>query len=125
MTYVSIHSDRDRARQAVKFGILGAVAGSHPTYDFLRANGLEIPPALYQYLETGARDKKKIVQLIPDSFVGKLAIAGTVEDCAGQLEALLATGIQHPLLAPCPVVVGGEVAILKTLTKHILPGMRS
>src|SRR5262245_15588581 len=81
MTYISISDDRARARQVVKKGISGAVTGSHPTYDFLAANGLEVPGDLFAYLDGGGRDAARVVDLIPDSFVDQLAIAGTVDEC--------------------------------------------
>ena len=124
MTYISISQDRMRARGAVKKGISGAVSGSHPTYDFLRANGLEVPDDLYRYLDTGAREPARIVELIPDSFVDKLAIAGTADECGQQLQGLLDAGIQHPLLSPIPVQPGGELEILQSVVHQILPGLR-
>jgi 5,10-methylenetetrahydromethanopterin reductase len=125
MTYVSIDRDRRAAREAVKLGIVGAVGGSHPGYDFLRANGLEIPQDLFDYLESGARDSRRVAELIPDSFVDKLAIAGTVDDCGERLAALLDAGIQHPLISPIPVEDGGELEILRQVTGEILPSLRS
>lgn len=125
MTYVTIDRDRAAARRAVRAGIVGAVSGSHPGYQFLRANGLETPQDLFDYLESGARDPRRIAELIPDSFVDKLAIAGTVDDCAEQLAALLRAGIQHPLISPIPVEEGGELEILRLTTGEILPGLRA
>jgi 5,10-methylenetetrahydromethanopterin reductase len=124
MTYISISEDRERARQVVKKGISGAVSGSHPTYDFLAANGLEVPGELYRYLDAGAGDPARIVELIPDSFVDKLAIAGTVDECGDQLQALLDAGIDHPLLSPIPVEPGGELDILSSVVTHVLPDLR-
>ena len=125
MTYISIDADAARARQAVKAGILGAVSGSHPTYDFLRANGLEVPPVLYTYLDSGARDPQRILELIPDDMVEKLAIAGSVEECTAQLQALIRTGIQHVLLAPIAVERGNESKLLETFIGECLPKLRS
>lgn len=124
-TYISISQDRGAARRVVKKGIMGAVSGSHPTYDFLAANGLEVPRDLFEYLDTGARDPARIVELIPDSFVDRLAIAGTVDECGEQLEALVAAGIDYPLLAPIPVEPGGEFEILRSVVDAILPGLPS
>ncbi len=124
MTYITVHGDRRRARQVVKKGIVGAVSGSHPNYDFLAANGLEVPPDLYRYLDTGARDPARILELIPDSFVDRLAIAGTVDECGDQLAALIENGIDHPLLSPIPVEPGGELEILRNVAASILPGLR-
>jgi 5,10-methylenetetrahydromethanopterin reductase len=124
MTYISISEDRERARRTVKKGISGAVSGSHPTYDFLAANGLEVPGELYRYLDTGAREPAHIVELIPDSFVDRLAIAGSVEECAEQLQALLDAGIDHPLLSPIPVEAGGELEILRSVVRRVLPDLR-
>jgi 5,10-methylenetetrahydromethanopterin reductase len=124
MTYISLDRDRTRARQVVKSGIAGAVIGSHPTYEFLRASGLEIPPDLYAYLDSGQRESSRVIDLIPDSFVDKLAVAGTLDECGEQLEALMGTGIQHPLLSPIPAEPGGEVEILRQVTESILPRLR-
>jgi len=124
MTYLTIHSDRALARQVVKKGIVGAVSGSHPTYDFLLANGLEIPSDLYEYLDSGARENRRIMDLIPDSFVDKLAIAGTIEECGNQLQQLLDAGIDEPLLSPIPVEAGGELEILTAFVTEILPSLR-
>jgi 5,10-methylenetetrahydromethanopterin reductase len=124
MTYIAIDARRDVARQTVKRALVGTVVGSHPTYDFLKANGLEIPGDLYAYLDSGAQAPARIIELIPDAFVDKLAIAGTVEDCAEQLQSLLDVGIQHPLLAPIPSDEGGEVALLRTCVADIIPRLK-
>jgi 5,10-methylenetetrahydromethanopterin reductase len=125
MTYITLDRDPRLARQAVKHGLLGAVVGSHPRYDFLRAGGLEIPPALYAYLESGQRDRARILELIPDAMVDRLAIAGTADDCAEQLGGLLDTGIQHVLLAPVQVQPGGAASMLEQVLTGVLPLVRA
>ena len=125
MTYISIDEDARVARQTVKKALVGTVVGSHPTYDFLKANGLEIPPDLSAYLDSGGYEAARIIELIPDSFVDKLAIAGTVDDCAQQLQGLLAAGIQHPLLAPIPLRDGGEIEILEQFVSRIMPELKA
>jgi 5,10-methylenetetrahydromethanopterin reductase len=125
MTYIAISNDRNAARQAAKRGILGAVAGSHPNYDFLTANQLEVPEDLFNYLESGKRDPARIIELIPDSFVGKLAVAGTVGDCGDQLRELLAAGIDHPLLSPIAVEGRSELDVLRLFVEEILPTLRA
>ena len=124
MTYISIDGDTHVARQTVKRALVGTVVGSHPTYDFLKANGLEIPNDLFAYLDAGGQEPAKIVALIPDAFVDKLAIAGTVDGCADQLQSLLDAGIQEPLLAPIPRVEGGEVELLRICVDRILPRLK-
>lgn len=124
MTYISIDGDRRVARQTVKRALVGTVVGSHPTYDFLKANGLEIPSDLYAYLDSGEQVPDRIIELIPDSFVDKLAIAGTVDDCADQMQGLLDAGIRHPLLAPIPVRQGGEIEILEQFVSRIMPALK-
>jgi 5,10-methylenetetrahydromethanopterin reductase len=124
MTYLSVDDDPRRARRAVRHGILGAIVGSHPRYDFLRASGQEIPRELFAYLESGRRDRARILELIPDSMVDKLAIAGTPGDCAAQLGRLLDSGIQHPLLAPIAVEPDGIVALFERVLAEVLPAVR-
>lgn len=124
MTYISIDRRPEVARQTVKKALVGTVVGSHPTYDFLKANGLAIPSDLFAYLDSGGRVASRIIELIPDAFVDKLAIAGTVEDCTEQLQALLDAGIQHPLLAPIPLDDGGEIELLRTCVDSIIPRLK-
>jgi hypothetical protein len=64
------------------------------------------------------------MELIPDSFVDKLAVAGTLDECGEQLETLIRLGIQHPLLSPIPVNPGSEIEILRQVTGAILPRLR-
>jgi 5,10-methylenetetrahydromethanopterin reductase len=126
MTYIAIDDqDPGWAREAVKAGIMGAVSGSHPTYDFLRASGLDVPTDLYAYLESGARDPARIVELIPDAMVDKLAIAGTAQECTAKLQVLLQAGIQHVLLAPVPTEPGDELEILRRFIDDCLPALRT
>ena len=124
MTYITLDPNPRIARQVVKHGILGAVVGSHPRYDFLRASGLDVPPDLFAYLESGQRDRRRLLELIPDCMVDKLAIAGTADDCAEQLDRLLKSGIQHVLLAPIPAEPGGVPAMLQQLLTEVLPPFR-
>ncbi len=124
MTYISIDEQPAVARQTVKKALVGTVVGSHPTYDFLKANGLEIPSDLFDYLDSGGRASARIIELIPDSFVDKLAIAGTVDECGTQLQGLLDVGIQQPLLAPIPLRDGGEVELLRRCVNEILPQLK-
>jgi 5,10-methylenetetrahydromethanopterin reductase len=125
MTYISVDDDPRRARQAARHGVLGAIVGSHPRYDFLRASGQEIPPELLAYLDTGQRDRGRILELIPDSMVAKLAIAGTAADCAEQLGRLLDCGIRHPLLAPVAPEPGAIVAQFERIFAEVLPAVRT
>jgi 5,10-methylenetetrahydromethanopterin reductase len=124
MTYISIDDRPAVARQTVKRALVGTVVGSHPTYDFLRSNGLDIPADLFAYLDSGGQEPARIIELIPDAFVDKLAIAGTVDDCVEQLQSLLDVGIQHPLLAPIPRVEGGEIELLRTCADRVLPKLK-
>jgi hypothetical protein len=124
MTYLTIDEDPRRARQTVKQALVGTVIGSHPTYDFLRANDLDIPDDLFACLDAGCRDPIEIAPLIPDSFADKLAVAGTVDDCGERLASLYEAGIEQPLLTPIPRVPGGEVAMLKHVVDQIIPHLR-
>ena len=124
MTYISINHRAEVARQTVKRALVGTVVGSHPTYDFLKANGLEIPGDLFDYLDSGGQAPARIIELIPDAFVDKLAIAGSVDDCAVQLQSLLDVGIQHPLLAPIPNEEGGEIDLLRICVHDIIPRLK-
>lgn len=64
------------------------------------------------------------MRMIPDEFVSKLTVAGTLDECGAQLEQLLARGIQHPLLTPVPATEGGELEILDSCVRALVPQLR-
>jgi 5,10-methylenetetrahydromethanopterin reductase len=124
MTYVAVDSDVAAARRAVRHAIYGVVAGSHPRYEFLRAAGVEPPPALVAYLDGGGRDRTEVIARISDDMVDALTIAGTEDDCQAGLEALLAAGVDHIVLAPVAADETDEIGCLRRIASLILPRIR-
>jgi 5,10-methylenetetrahydromethanopterin reductase len=125
MTYVAVDSDSSAARRAVRHAVYGVVAGSHPRYEFLRAAGVEPPPGLVAYLDSGGRDRKEVVRLISDEMVDALTVAGTEDDCQAGLEALLQAGVHHLLLAPVAADETDEIGCLRRIADAVLPQIRS
>ena len=124
MTYVAVDSDVAAARRAVRHAIYGVVAGSHPHYEFLRAAGVEPPPALVAYLDSGGRDRQEVIGRISDEMVDALTIAGTDEDCQAGLEALLRAGVHHIVLAPVAADETDEIGSLRRIAGAVLPHIR-
>jgi 5,10-methylenetetrahydromethanopterin reductase len=124
MTYVAVDNDVAAARRAVRHAIYGVVAGSHPHYEFLRAAGVQPPPALVAYLDSGGRDRQEVIGRISDEMVDALTIAGTDQDCQAGLEALLRAGVHHIVLAPVATDETDEIGSLRRIAGAILPHIR-
>jgi alkanesulfonate monooxygenase SsuD/methylene tetrahydromethanopterin reductase-like flavin-dependent oxidoreductase (luciferase family) len=121
---VAVDNDVAAARRAVRHAIYGVVAGSHPRYEFLRAAGVQPPPALVAYLDTGGRDRQEVIGRISDDMVDALTIAGTDEDCQAGLEALLRAGVHHIVLAPVAAGETDEIGTLRRIAGAVLPHIR-
>jgi len=124
MTYIAVDSDVSAARRAVRHAIYGVVAGSHPRYDFLRVAGVEPPPGLVSYLDSGGRDRKEVIDRISDEMVDALTIAGTEDDCQAGLETLLRAGVQHLVLAPVAADETDEIGCLRRIADRVLTQIR-
>jgi 5,10-methylenetetrahydromethanopterin reductase len=125
MLYTSISDDAGRARYIVKRGIAAALQGSFPNYDFVHASGLEIPADLYKILEARTMDYASIMNAMPDEFSERLALAGTPEQCAAQIEKIVALGVNHINLAPLPVDETNVEGTLVPFAEQVIPRLKA
>ena len=125
MVYTSISDDGAAARWIVRRGIAAALFGSFPSYDFLAASGLTIPPDLWALLEARQPDYTRLMAAIPDAFVEHLALAGTSAECARQIERIVQCGIRHVVLAPLPVDELNVESTIVPFAREVIPRVRA
>jgi len=125
MVYASISDDGAAARHIVRRGIAAALLGSFPTFDFLTASGLQVPPDLWRLLESGRPDYPRLMAAIPDAFVDHLGLAGTPAQCAAQIERLVEAGIRHVVLAPLPVDEKAVESVIVPFADEVIPRVRA
>ncbi len=74
---------------------------------------------------TAARDRKEVIGRISDGdMVDALTIPGTEEDCRAGLEALLAAGVNHIVLAPVAADETDAIGCLRRIANAVLPHIR-
>jgi 5,10-methylenetetrahydromethanopterin reductase len=98
----------------------------------LQADNAELPPSLMPFTEELARAKAEYDYaehlstrarhqgLVSDELVRTLAVAGTPEECVERAQALLATGVDDLVF---PLMGGGRLERLETLTQQIMPAL--
>jgi 5,10-methylenetetrahydromethanopterin reductase len=121
MAYVSISDDLERARWAVRRGIMATLMGSYPTLDFLEVEGLELTPELRALLESGERDPARFMPHVPEEYVDRLAIAGTASEVSYRIRALADLGMSHLVLAPLPVEGQSAEDLLTAFASDVIP----
>jgi 5,10-methylenetetrahydromethanopterin reductase len=125
MVYTSISDDGPAARYVVRRGIAAALLGSFPSFDFLAASGLAVPPELWRLLETRQPDYPRLMAAIPDTFVDHLGLAGTPAQCAAQIERIVEAGIGHVVLAPLPVDETDAESVIVPFAEQVIPRVRA
>jgi len=125
MVYTSISEDGAAARHIVRRGIAAALLGSFPSFDFLTASGLTVPPELWRLLESRQPDYLRLMAAIPDSFVDHLGLAGTPAQCAAQIERIVEAGIRHVVLAPLPVDETDVESVIVPFAEQVIPRVRA
>jgi 5,10-methylenetetrahydromethanopterin reductase len=102
-----ISSDRRAAYDAVKPMVGVFLWTSYPDRTFVHRVGLEVPAELEEII--AKRDYNLMApnaHLIPDEFVDKFCWAGTAEDVAEKVAAVVEMGIEHITFLPHPPAGG-------------------
>lgn len=117
-----IHADRRAAYAAVKPSIGVFLWTSYPDRKFVRRVGLAVPAELealiakrdYNLLEENAH-------LIPDAFVDKYCWAGTVEDVAKKVAAVIGEGIRELTIMPLPARGDSRIDVARAFAEDVVP----
>ena len=100
----------------------------------LQADNRDLPPSLVPFTDELTRAKAQYDYaehlstrarhqgLVSDELVRTLAVAGTPEECVERVRGLLATGVDDLVF---PLMGGGRLERLRTLTEQITPALRA
>lgn len=113
------------AREAVKPMIALFLMGSYPDQAFVRHAGLEVPPALEDVLR--AKNEAKAFasgHLVPDEFVDAFTWAGTPEEVARQVAAVMQLGIPEVCILPQPPKGQNAEPLIRSFAEDVMPRVR-
>lgn len=121
-----VHPDRDVARNAVRPMISMLLMGNYPDRNFVHSLGLQVPPDL----EDICRQKNELLStqhghLVPDEFVDAFAWAGTPEEVATQVAAVVDMGIHQITYLPHPPPGEGFEPNLTRFANEVLPRVQA
>jgi len=121
-----VHPDRDVARNAVRPMISMLLMGSYPDRNFVHRLGLEVP----EKLEEICRQKNELLSiqnghLVPDEFVDAYAWAGTAEEVAKKVAAVVDMGISQITYLPHPPQGEGFEPNLTRFAQEVMPRVRA
>lgn len=121
----SISSSSKEARQAVKPMLAALLMGSYPDQGFIKHAGLTVPAALEEMM--AAKDEARAFNsgpLVPDEFVDAFAWAGTVEEVAQKVAAVVSLGI--PEVCMLPLVPRGQPIepVMRAFIEDVMPRVR-
>lgn len=117
-----IDADRQAAYAAVKPMIGVSLWTSYPNRDFVHRVGLEVPAELEAII--AKRDYNLMApnaHLIPDEFVDKFCWAGTPEDVAEKVAAVVDMGIQNVTMLPHPPDGGATATTMRAFARDVKP----
>lgn len=113
------------ARDAVKPMIAGFLMSSYPDRGFVHQMGLEVP----EELEAIVSQKNEALaygawQLVPDEFVEAFTWAGTPDEVASQVAAVVELGITQITFLPQPPPGQGVEPIMRAWMEEVVPRVR-
>lgn len=121
----SIARSSREARDAVKPMLAALLMGSYPDQGYIRHAGLTVPPALEEMM----RAKNEALafasgHLVPDEFVDAFAWAGTPDEVARQVAAIVELGISETCILPLPPRGQPVEPIMRSFIEEVVPRVR-
>jgi len=117
-----IHEDRRVAIEALKPFVGVFLWTSYPDRKFVHRVGLEVPAELEQII--ARRDYNLMApnaHLIPDAFVEKFCWAGTADEVAEKVAAVIETGIQNIVFLPHTPPDGSVRDTIEAFAQSVMP----
>ncbi len=117
-----IDSDGDRARASVRPMVARMLAASYPDRSFVHASGLEVPAPLEAILSKRNREEATAAaDLVPDELVNAFTWAGTPDEVALKIAAVVDVGIERLTFMPHPPAGRVMEDGLRTLMRDVMP----
>jgi len=122
---VSVGSSSKEARDAVKPMIAMFLMGSYPDQQFIRHSGLQVPDELLEVMK--AKNEALSLasgHLVPEEFVDAFAWAGTPDEVARQVAAVVSLGIPNICIMPHPPRGQPVEPIMRSFMEDVMPRVR-
>jgi 5,10-methylenetetrahydromethanopterin reductase len=113
------------AREAVKPMLAALLMGSYPDTGYIRHAGLAVPPELEEVMR--AKNEARAFasgHLVPDEFVDAFAWAGTPDEVARQVAAVVALGIPEVCILPQPLPGQPVEPVMRAFAEDVMPRVR-
>jgi 5,10-methylenetetrahydromethanopterin reductase len=126
---VAVHDDRETARAAVLPGVVRHLRTHYPNFNSPRLAGVDVPDNLVEALAAVGYTHDpaalaEIAKLVPDAAVDRLAVAGTADEVAAQLSALLRAGVAEVMVMPVLVPGQDERDVISRIAAEVMPKAR-
>jgi len=119
-----VHANRETAYDAVREPIAVALWSSFPDRRFVDVVDLEVPDDLENIIAERDYDLlKRNTHLVPDEFVEKFAWAGTAEDVARQVAAVVAEGIASLTIMPIAGAGQSRLDVVRRFARDVAPAV--
>ncbi len=113
------------ARDAVKPMVAMLLMGSYPDQGFVRHAGLQVPPALEEVMRAKSETRALASgHLVPEEFVDAFTWAGTPEEVARQVAAVVSLGIPEVCILPQPPRGRPADPIMRSFIEDVMPRVR-
>jgi 5,10-methylenetetrahydromethanopterin reductase len=122
---VSVGANSKEARDAVKPMIAMFLMGSYPDQQFIRHSGLRVPDELLEVMK--AKNEARALasgHLVPEEFVDAFAWAGTPDEVARQVAAIVNLGIPNVCIMPHPPRGRPVEPIMRSFIEDVMPRVR-
>jgi 5,10-methylenetetrahydromethanopterin reductase len=117
-----IDDDRARARAALRSAVARMLAASHPDRSWVEAAGVEIPPALEAVVARRDRDAAiAAAHLVPDPLLDAFTWAGTPDEVAAKVAAIVDLGVTRITLMPHPPPGESPEKAIRAFAEEVLP----
>jgi hypothetical protein len=120
-----VNADRRAAFDAVKPSIGVFLWTSYPDRKFVERVGLRVPDDVEAII--AKRDYNLMADnahLIPDEFVDKFCWAGTAEDVATKVAAVIGEGVSGLTIMPLPVPGSTRIEVARAFAEDVVPQAR-
>lgn len=122
---MSVGPSSKEAREAVKMMLAMLLMGSYPDTGYVRHAGLVIPSALEEMMRQKNEAKAMVSgHLVPDEFVDAFAWAGTPNEVARQIAAVVELGIPEICILPLPPRGQPVEPIMRSFIEDVMPRVR-
>lgn len=121
-----VSEDRQAALAALRPMVTVFLWTSYPDRRFVHRLGLEVPEELEQII--ARRDYNLALEhahLVPDAFVDRFCWAGTAEEVAEKVAAVVDLGIDHITILPHPPPGGDVLPTVEAFAMQVAPRVRA